>query len=93
MSPWASPEHPPILYCDNRAAVYITQGSEEWRTKALINRVLGLCRFVDLNILKIFFKPTTEMAADIMTKFMQRGLIQRCRLLVGCVALPAPQGP
>ena len=82
----------PVLYCDNRAACYLTQGTGEWRTKALINRILGLTRLAELRVLDIKYKPTTEMAADIMTKFMKRNVVQRCRQLVGCIALPALQG-
>ena len=35
----------PMLYCDNRAAVHLSSGSSEWRTKALVNKILGVrCR-------------------------------------------------
>ena len=83
----------PTLFCDSRAAVCITQGSNDWRTKALVNKVLGLRSLVELGILEISFKSTLEMAADILTKFMKKGVIQRCRNLIGCVDLPGVQAP
>ena len=36
------PIEKPLLYCDNRAAVHLSTGSNEWRTKALTNRILGV---------------------------------------------------
>ena len=81
----------PTLFCDNRAACYLTQGSTEWRTKALVNRVLGLRSIRDLGLISIEFKPTADMAADILTKFMKKGILERCRILVGCVTLLAAQ--
>ena len=85
------PLHKPILFCDNRAACYISAGAGEWRTKALTNRVLGLRSLVELGMLEISFKPTGEMAADVLTKFMKKGVLQRCRALIGCIPLPAVQ--
>ena len=82
----------PTLFCDNRAACCLTTGSNDWRTKALVNKVLGLRSLVELGILEISFKSTLEMAADILTKFMKKGVIQRCRQLIGCMALPTSQG-
>ena len=83
----------PTLFCDNRAACYISQGSGEWRTKALINRVLGLRSLAGLKIIVINFKPTAEMAADILTKYTKKNVLQRCRDLVGCVEFRGLQGP
>ena len=85
------PLHKPALFCDNRAACYISQQSNEWRTKALANRVWGLRSLVDLGLIEISFKPAGEMAADVLTKFMKENVLQKCRQLVGCVALPAAQ--
>ena len=82
----------PTLYCDNRAACYLVKGSNGWRTKALVNRVLGLRSLIELGKLAILYKPTAEMAADLLTKFMQKGVLQRCRLLIGCMASPTLQG-
>ena len=81
----------PILFCDNRAACYLTTGSNDWRTKALVNRILGLRSLVELGILEIAYKPTAEMLADVMTKFMKKGILQRCRQLIGCLDLRTVQ--
>ena len=83
--------HKPILFCDNRAACCLTTGSNDWRTKALANRILGLRSLVELGSLAISFKPTGEMLADIMTNFMKTGILQRCRQLIGCLDLLAVQ--
>ena len=88
-----APLHEPILVCDNRAARYLTAGSTDWRTKGVVNRVLGLRSLVELGILEISYTSTLEMAADIMTKFMNKGVIQRCRQLIGCVDLTGVQAP
>ena len=77
----------PVLFCDNRAAVFLTQGSAEWRTKALVNRVIGLRSLEQLGNLVITYKPTSEMAADVLTKYMKKGILQKCRALVGVVCL------
>ena len=83
----------PTLWCDNRAAVCLTTGSNDWRTKSLVNKVLGLWSLVELGVLVISYKSTLEMAADVLTKFMKKGVIQRCRQLIGCVDLPGVQTP
>ena len=63
----------PTLFCDNSAAVCITQGSNDWRTKALVNKGLGLRSLVELGILEISFKSTLEMVADILYEVYEEG--------------------
>ena len=87
------PLNRPELFCDNKAACHLSEGSQEWRTKALVNRILGLHTLVQLGKLVISYKPTAEMAADILTNFMKKNVLQRCRDLVGCVELPGAQAP
>ena len=81
----------PILFCDNNAAVCLVSGSNDWRTKALVNRIAGIRSLVELGALEISYKSTLEMLADIMTKYMKKGLLQRCRQLIGCLDLLAAQ--
>ena len=78
----------PVLYCDNRAAVHLSSGSSEWRTKALVNRILGVKSLIELNILDLVYKPTAEMEADALTKFMGGKTLACQRKLVGCVPPP-----
>ena len=75
----------PILYCDNRAAVHLSAGSSEWRTKALANRVCGVRSLIDLPAIVVLFRPTLEMEADCLTKYMGNKVLSRLRLLIGCV--------
>ena len=82
------PLNRPELVCDNKAACHLSEGSQEWRTQALVNRILGLHNLVQLGKLVISYKPPAEMAADMLTKFMKKNVLQRCRDLVGCVELP-----
>ena len=77
----------PIVYCDNRAAGHLVSGSNEWRTKALVNRVLGVKSLVELGQLIVEFKATAEMQADVLTKFMTAGILRRQRQLLGCAPL------
>ena len=60
----------PILWCDNRAAAHLTSSPGEWRTKALVNRVMGVRSLIELNVLLVRFKATLDMQADVLTKFM-----------------------
>ena len=76
------------LFCDNRAAVHLSTGSNEWRTKALTNRILGVGSLVELGFLELQFMPTAEMQADCLTKFMGNKVLTRQRQLVGCVPPP-----
>ena len=78
-----------MLYCDNRAAVHLSSGSSEWRTKALVNRILGVKSLIDLGQLLLHFKPTLEMEADLLTKFMGNKILSKQRKLLGCVPLRA----
>ena len=77
----------PVLYCDNRAAGHLLSGSNEWRTKALVSRVLGVKSLIELGQLLVEFKATAEMQADLLTKFMSAGTLRRQRQLLGCVPL------
>ena len=77
----------PMLYCDNRAAVHLSAGSSEWRTKALANRIMGVRSLIELGQLVLEFKPTLEMEADLLTKYMGNKLLTKQRKLLGCVPL------
>ena len=79
----------PALYCDNRAAVHLSSGSSEWRTKALVNRILGVKSLIELGQLIVLFKPTLDMEADLLTKFMGNKLLSKQRKLLGCIP-PCP---
>ena len=75
----------PWLYCDNRAAVHLSAGSSEWRTKALVNRILGVRSLIELGQLVLQFKATLDMEADLLTKYMGAKLLAKQRKLLGCV--------
>ena len=60
----------PTLYCDNRAAVHLSSGSSEWRTKAFVNRILGAKSLIELRQMIVIFRPTLKMEADLLTKFI-----------------------
>jgi len=78
----------PKLFCDNRAAVHLSTGSNEWRTKALTNLVWGVRSLIELGFLELEFKPTADMEADLLTKYMGNKILSRQRQLVGCVPPP-----
>ena len=73
----------PSLYCDNRAAVHLTAGSSEWRTKALVNKIMGVKSLIELGLVNVTFMPTNDMQADFLTKFMPAKVITRQRQLAG----------
>ena len=75
----------PWLYCDNRAAVHLSAGSSEWRTKALVNRILGVRSLIELGQLLLTFQPTLEMEAYLFSKYMGNTLLTKQRKLLGCV--------
>ena len=75
----------PKLYCDNRAAVHLTAGSSEWRTKALLNRIHGVQSLIQLGLVIVEFKPTLGMEADVLAMHMPTKTLRRQRSLVGCV--------
>ena len=77
----------PALFCDNRAAVHLTASAGEWRTKALVNRILGVRSLIDLQLIVVLFKPTLDMEADVLTKFMGAKTLKRQRELIGCMPL------
>ena len=78
----------PLLYCDNRAAAHLSHGSNEWRTKALTNKILGVRSLGELGFLDLQFMPTADMQADCLTKLLGNKLTTRQRQLVGCVPPP-----
>ena len=75
----------PTLWCDNRAACHLTAGSSEWRTKALVNKIMGVKSLIELGVIVVLFKATSEMEADFLTKFMGAQLMTKQRARVGCV--------
>ena len=77
----------PVLWCGNRAAVHLTSSPGEWRTKALVNRVLGVRSLVELGGLLVHFKATLGMQADVLTRFMGGKILSRQRDVVGCAPL------
>ena len=79
----------PQLYCGNRAAVHLSTGSNEWRTKALANKVLGVRSLVELGFVVVKFTPAADMQADALAKFMGNKVLQRQRQLVGIVPPPS----
>ena len=78
----------PALYCDNRAAVHLSSGSSEWRTKALVNRIMGVKSLIELGVLELLFKATADMEADALTKFMGAKVLARQRKLWGLTPPP-----
>ena len=74
----------PMLYCDNRAAVHLSSGSSEWRTKALVNKILGVRCRIEAGEINLNFKPTAEMEADLLTKYMGNKVLSKQRKLLGC---------
>ena len=65
----------------------------EWRTKALVNRVLGVRSPIALNVLIVLFKATLDMQADCRAKYMSAKVLKRQREFVGCVPTGvAPEG-
>ena len=77
----------PILWCDNRAAVHLTSSPGEGRTKALVNRALGVRSLVEFKVLIVKVKATLDVQVDVLTKFMGGKVLSRQRELVGCVPL------
>ena len=82
-----TPLDTPILWRDNHAAVHITSSPGGRRTKALVNRVLGVRSLVELAVLLVRSKATLGTQADVLTKFMGGKFLSRQRELVGCVPL------
>ena len=80
----------PSLYCDNRAAVHLTAGSSEWRTKALVNKIMGVKSLIELGLVNVAFMPTNDTQADFLTKFMPAKVIARQRQLAGVVSWSEP---
>ena len=74
-----------MLYSDNRAAPHLTAGTSEWRTKALVNRVMGAKPLANLGDIILEFRPTAQMLADCLTKFMGAGKAKQCRDRIGVV--------
>ena len=80
----------PALYCDNRAAVHLTAGSSEWRTKALVNKIMGVKSLTELGLVSVLFKPTAGVEADFLTKFMGAQTLTRQRKCAGCASWSDP---
>ena len=51
----------------------------------LVNRILGVRSLIELGQLNLLFKPTLDMEADLLTKFMGAKLLMKQRKLLGCV--------
>ena len=73
----------PKLYCDNRAAVRLSAGSGEWRTKALVNRVIGARSLIEPGLISVTVLPTADMQADSLTESMGAKVFTRQRYLLG----------
>ena len=80
----------PALYCETRVTVHLTAGSNEWRTKALANKIMGVNTLIELGLVSVLFKPTKDMDADFLTKLIGAKLLARQRKLAGCVSWSAP---
>ena len=78
----------PVLFCDNRAAVRLSSGSTEWRTKALANRIMGAKSMIELGFIDLAFKATADMEADALTKYMGAKVLARQRKLWGLTPPP-----
>ena len=50
----------PALYCDNRAACHLTAGSSEWRTKALVDKIMGVKSLIQYATMCEFMLVPTE---------------------------------
>ena len=74
----------PTQHCDNRAAVHRPAGNNERRTEARVNRTLGIRSLIELGFIEGPSKPTAEMQANFLTKFMGAKVLGRLCLLVGC---------
>ena len=77
----------PVLWCDNRAAAHLTPSPCECRTKALVDRVIGVRSLVELKVPIARAKATIDMQADVLTKFMSGEILPRQREFVGSVPL------
>ena len=75
----------PALRCGNRAAVHLSSGSPEWRTTALVNRILGVKSLIGLGQKVVLFKPTLEVEADLLAKCMGDKPLSKQRKLLGCI--------
>ena len=73
----------PSLYCDNRATVHLTAGSSERRTKALVNKIMGVRSLIELGLANVTFAPTSDAQTDFLTKFTPAKVITRQRQLAG----------
>ena len=83
------PNGEPQLYCGNRVAVHLSTGSNEWRAKALANKVLGVRSLAELGFVGIKFMPTADMQADALTTLMGNKTLPRQWQLVGIVPPPS----
>ena len=68
-----------MLYSDNRAVVHLTAGTSEWRTKALVNRGMGIKSLVNFGEMILESRPMAQMLGGCLTKFMGAGQLKQCR--------------
>ena len=73
----------PELFSDNRAAVRLASGFSEWRTKARINRVMGVKNLMQLGLRTLAYTPTLEMQAGALKRFMPQKTLQAQRTFMG----------
>jgi hypothetical protein len=81
------PQHgPSVLLMDNQSAISVSKNPEHHgRMKHLDLRWYWLRDAVDDGKVDPSFIPTTEMAADILTKPLMRAQVEKCRELMGLV--------
>jgi hypothetical protein len=76
-----------VLRMDNQSAISVSGNPEHHgRMKHLDLRFYWLRDTVDAGIIKPLFIPTDQMAADILTKPLDRLKVQKCRELMGLVS-------
>ena len=68
--------------CDNQETVTYASGEGTWKTKDLINKGQFIREMVSHKELVVSYVPTKDQAADIFTKFLEKGMHQNiCGLL------------
>ena len=53
-----------------------------------MRRIIGVKSLIKLNVLDLVYKPTADMEADALTKYIGAKTLARQRKLVGCILLP-----
>ena len=70
---FGSPSTPTILYCDNQATVHLTMDNNyHARTKHINIHFHFICQTIANGHMKIMYRPTQDMMADILTKALLR---------------------